>query len=105
MRKAIEPRGPYTPSGDPSIAKGTLLLRSNEAWADLERRFGARRGLKKARPNKVLSLDPNMMAGLKTMFQDHRDYLITVTRDLGVVDIIKHNLLNPPKIAESADKT
>lgn len=98
LRRLLEPRGPYLPSGDPQLTRNTHLIRSMEAWHDLEKKFGIRK-VANCPDNPVEntekpfeSLDVNMLAGLRNMFQLRRDYLIAISYQLGIAEIIKRTL-------------
>ncbi|KAL5263877.1 hypothetical protein ACHWQZ_G005077 [Mnemiopsis leidyi] len=85
---AVKPRGPYRCSSDKNLSKTTILERAKNAWKELERMFGAN---KQKNPtegcsdnNLSLNLDRDMLEGLKSLFQAHRDYLYYLVKEMGI---------------------
>ena len=105
FRQILEPRGPYVPTSDASISRSTLISRTKDAWKTLETTFGAAQGrVEGSLDNPKSYLDPHMLAGLTAMFQFHRDYLITLTHDLGIAEIITRGVLPPQKTTRAKVK-
>ncbi|XP_063676184.1 uncharacterized protein LOC134812626 isoform X2 [Bolinopsis microptera] len=84
---AVKPRGPYRCSSDKNLSKTTILERAKNAWKELERMFGANKQkspVEGFQDNLSLNLDRDMLEGLKSLFQAHRDYLFYLVKEMGI---------------------
>eukprot|EP00116_Pleurobrachia_bachei_P003484 sb/3463746/ len=83
---AVKPRGPYRCSSDKNLSKTTILERAKTAWKELERIFGANKREKTSYQQDCLqlNLDQDMLEGLKSLFQAHRDYLYYLVKNMGI---------------------
>ena len=69
------------------MSKTTILERAKNAWKELERMFGANKQkspVEGFQDNLSLNLDRDMLEGLKSLFQAHRDYLFYLVKEMGI---------------------
>ena len=74
-------------SSDKNLSKTTILERAKNAWKELERMFGANKQkaqVEGCSDNLSLNLDRDMLEGLKSLFQAHRDYLYYLVKEMGI---------------------
>eukprot|EP00118_Oscarella_pearsei_P024481 m.306158 g.306158 ORF g.306158 m.306158 type:complete len:672 (+) comp41013_c0_seq1:173-2188(+) len=104
-----------TQSYQPDRLEVTSPRQAKEAWKELEERFGVTSASKgedtpprsdlweddsSSECSQLPCLDPNMLEGLKCMFQCHRDYLYAVAQNLGVAPVVTVKEESLPTVAQ-----